>query len=83
MDLAAYVKLKGTGEMTRLHRESGVSYATIHRLSKKGHRLSHYDSAKRLSEATGGVVSIAELCEAPKLRKRRRVVRDSDAPGAL
>ena len=79
MNLAAYVKLQGDGEMTRLHRASGVSYTTIWKVAKKGHFLDSYDSAKRLSAATGGVVSIAELCEQPR-KKRKRSARDSDAP---
>jgi hypothetical protein len=83
MDLATYVKLRGTGEMTRLHRRSGVSYATIHRLATKdGERLDSWKAAKKLSAATDGAVSMEELCELPtkKSAKRRNTKRGSDAP---
>lgn len=90
MDLAAYVELDekqhGPGGLTRLHlRTSKVSYNTIWMIHKEGHRLTDYHTAKRLSAATGGLVSIAELCEpepkSKKKRARRRSRKESDAPG--
>jgi hypothetical protein len=87
MNLLAYVKLMGTGEMTRLHRASGVSYATIHRIVNDGHLMTSYVAAKRLSAATDGAVSVAELCEGPaskpqkrKKKRGRGRPRDSEAP---
>lgn len=54
---------RGAGEMSRLSRETGIAYSTIHRWV----RMKDPDvdvsikAARLLSQATGGVVSIAEL----------------------
>jgi hypothetical protein len=58
--------------MYRLHLLSGVSYQTIHALVTQDRRVKFYDVAKRISDATRGVVSIAELCESRRVRVRKR-----------
>lgn len=65
MRLAEYVKSRPRGEIARLARVSGVTTSVLSELVG-GHRLlSRYSVAKRVSNATGGVVTVAELCEAP------------------
>ena len=41
---------------------SGISYQTVHAASK-GEAIKLYETARRISEATGGEVSIEELCD--------------------
>ena len=62
MRMPDYIKDKPRGEMARLSRESGLAYGTVLNVCN-GELLKTYETAKKLSEATGGVVSIAELCE--------------------
>jgi hypothetical protein len=60
MLLADYVKREGNGAITRLQRKTRLAYTTVFRAL---HHAVGYRSAKKLSEATGGEVSILELCE--------------------
>ena len=46
----------------RLAKESGVSAQTVGNIDR-GMRLNTYNRAKALSDATGGKVTIRELCE--------------------
>jgi len=62
MRLDEYVEGKPRGEIARLARDSGLAYATVWNLCH-GDRLKTYDAAKRLSDATEGAVSVADLCE--------------------
>jgi len=64
MRFTEYVAQSPHGEMKRIEREARVGYQTLIR-AKNGIRLNEYDVAKRISDATGGKVSVAELCEAP------------------
>lgn len=70
MRLGQWVKQQGVGELTRLRRETGVAYTTIHLLAHDHHPAT-YAVAVKLSDATGGAVSVAELCELPRKRLRR------------
>jgi hypothetical protein len=63
MTLADWVKEAGRGAMSRLSQSTGVAYSTVHN-AVKGQLIKQYDVAKKLSEATDGKVTIAELCEA-------------------
>ena len=68
MDFSTYVKQQikagDKGPKTRLMRETGLAWSTIMRAHS---RLPlSYPSARKLSEATGGLVSVAELCEPTK-----------------
>jgi hypothetical protein len=69
MKLAEYVQ----GEVTRrnkfkttilkaLAKKSGVSYMTL-TIVERGGKMVHYDKAKCVSQATGGAVTVEELCE--------------------
>ena len=73
MMLSEYVRSKGSGEISRIVRVAEVANTTVHR-ALKGQPVSRYETAKRISDATGGVVSIAELCEpaTPKQPAPRR-----------
>jgi len=64
MRLKQWVELKGRGELTRLHMVTGIAYTTICKLAADANPA-RYESAKLISAATGGYVSIAELCELP------------------
>ncbi|MFW6087508.1 MAG: hypothetical protein ACODAG_09915 [Myxococcota bacterium] len=50
------------GTLTRIQRETGVGYNTLMR-AKRGEPIAHYETAKTISIATHGAVSIEELCE--------------------
>ena len=72
MRLKEYLDSKPRGELARLQERSGVTYGTIWNLANKpGEVLKTYDTAKRLSDATGGAVTIAELCELPPPKRKR------------
>lgn len=63
MKFAEYIAHAPKGEMSRLCRVTGLGYSTINEL-KNGKRCLHrYDVAAKLSLATGGAVTIAELCD--------------------
>lgn len=77
MRLKQWVEREGRGEIMRLMRVTGLSYQAVHAIAHG--RKSSYDSAERISKATDGAVSIAELCEAvptvaapPPRAKRKR-----------
>jgi hypothetical protein len=70
MTFAEWVKDQPYGVMKRLEREHGFGYQTLSRV-KRGERLKRYDIARRLSAATGGAVSIADLCEAQEHETRK------------
>ena len=62
MRLADWIQERGRGAMAALSRDSGLSYLTVFRASR-GRAIKTYATAKALSVATGGVVSVEELCE--------------------
>lgn len=62
MRLREYLDAAGHGEISRLVRAAGVAGSTIHDVLN-GKPIKRYETAKRISEATGGKVSVAELCE--------------------
>lgn len=66
MTLREYIDQAGHGVVMRLVRESGVAASTIYDHLKSGKPLRSYPAAKKLSDATGGAVTIEDLCELPK-----------------
>jgi DNA-binding transcriptional regulator YdaS (Cro superfamily) len=63
MRLSEWVKKKGVGEMMRLATVSGIRYGTIHELSQEHTtRAARGVTAMRISKATGGAVTIEDLC---------------------
>ena len=64
MNFAKWYDKAPAGTHTRL-RAAGIGCATIHRLAHGG-VIDSYELASRVSELTGGEVSIAELCTKAK-----------------
>lgn len=54
---------RASRRIRRLARESGLDYSTVWRIARRADRLDSYSKAKKLSAATGGAVTIAELCD--------------------
>lgn len=50
------------GEIARLVRITGISYPTVHAVARGSDYLRSYDRARKLSDATDGVVTVADLC---------------------
>ena len=50
------------GALTRLQEVTGLAYSTIH-AAFRGEPVRLYETARKISEATHGQVSVAELCE--------------------
>lgn len=61
MNFAAWYKKQPKGTYKRLHFDLGVASATVYKL-RKGGTIDSYALASLISEATGGEVSVAELC---------------------
>jgi hypothetical protein len=84
MLLQEWIERQGRGAITRLARLSGLNYTTVY-YPAYGAPVKTYDAAKRISAATGGAVSIQELCEpgvAPTKRKGRAIVPGQGGRGA-
>lgn len=65
------------GEIARLVRITGISYPTVHAVARGADYLRNYDRARKLSDATDGLVTVADLCTPDPRRhvtkpKRRR-----------
>lgn len=70
MRFDAWVRKQPRGTLKRLERDAGVGYMTLMR-AMRGDLIATYAVAKRISDATGGAVSIDELCEAEEPTPRR------------
>lgn len=66
MRLKEWVRRQGTGAISRLQRETGLAYSTIFRAAHDRKPV-RFATAKLLSEATNGAVSVEELCECPAM----------------
>lgn len=62
MTFPDWVKTQQHGTLKKMERAGVAGYTTLGRVAH-GELLSDYRVAQRISEATGGAVSIAELCE--------------------
>lgn len=71
MRLDEWVRRQGVGELTRLKNKTGLAYTTVHAIYR-GAQTPTFASAQALSEATGGVVTIAELCTTAQRPGRKR-----------
>ena len=58
--LAEYLRHEGKGAKSRLQRKTGLAYSTIHWIAT-GATTARPDTAKRIEEATEGVVTAVEL----------------------
>jgi hypothetical protein len=72
MLLSKLVRNEGRGAMSRIARETGCSYATIHAAATKNKPIQRYVTAKKISDATQGRVSIVELLEPWKYLPKKR-----------
>lgn len=50
------------GEIARLVRAADLSYPTVHAVARGKDYLRSYERARRLSDATNGVVTVTDLC---------------------
>ena len=62
MRLSEWLEKRGWGSAAQLSYDTRISTATISK-AVRGERIGQYRIAKKLSEATGGEVSIEELCD--------------------
>lgn len=62
VNLKEYCEQEDALSLREIAEKADVSYTTVKSV-RKGMRVKLYDVAKRISEATGGEVSIKELCE--------------------
>jgi len=62
MRLSHWVERRGRGALTYLSRKTGLAYSTVYYATYGGKRL-RYDTARLISEATDGAVSVRNLCE--------------------
>jgi hypothetical protein len=70
MDLDSYIRGRPYGEHARIAREADVFYTTLTAIRQR-RAVPKYETARRISDATGGAVSIAELCEPPPPKPMR------------
>lgn len=71
MLLAEYIaQQEGAGAISKLVRDAGVANSTIHDILN-GHRLSRLDTAEKISKATGGKVTVADLMLRKQPKRRR------------
>lgn len=69
MTLAEWLKAQKRGAATDLRRVAGVGWVTVWR-ARSGKPVS-FRVAEAISVATGGAVSIADLCRGAPTRRRR------------
>jgi hypothetical protein len=74
MRLSEWIAQRPRGEITRLMRVTGISYAAMHALSHDKN-VALFRTAVIISEATGGAVTVRELCTLPPLVTPKRVLR--------
>ena len=70
MKLKEWVERTGRGAITLLHRRSGVATTTIDDILLHG-RIPRVSTARKLSEATDGVVTVPEILGLDDEPKRR------------
>lgn len=61
MRLSTWIALQGRGSIAALARATGKRYHTIHALAR-GAAHATYKTALLIQTATGGLVTVAELC---------------------
>lgn len=60
---------EGKGVYTFLFRTSGVAYRTVLKLARDGHGTKNFEVAEKLSKATNGECSIAEILNPERFQK--------------
>lgn len=71
MRLDQWVAAAPPGELSRLSRVTQLAYTTVFAIAH-GQQTPRYDTAERISRATGGEVTIAELCRPARPERKRR-----------
>jgi len=71
--LQEYLSKQGHGAKAQLRADTGLAYSTIHWIAA-GRTRPKIETARAISEATGGAVSVAELLglDAGDVRQRRK-----------
>lgn len=62
MTLHDYIEAQGAGTISRLMRTTGCAATTLHGVLD-GAPIARYELAKRIADATGGAVTVHELCD--------------------
>jgi hypothetical protein len=75
MTLSDWLEAQPKGVLTRLARDSGLAYTTVFFVAHGG-SVKTLDTARKLSDATGGAVSVEELCR-QSTGPRKRTARDT------
>ncbi len=71
MHLAEWIDSQPYGEISRLARETGLVFNTIQYL-RFGRHIPSYATAKKISDATGGAVTLDELFSPPPPKRSTR-----------
>lgn len=79
MDLGLYADRQKHGELTRLQRATGCGYAMLWLVAKTGKRLKNEKVAQRISDATDGEVTVADLIEPLPARVLKRLAKEREA----
>lgn len=75
MRLADWIGEQPRGALSRLQREVGIAWPSMYAIYS-GEATPRYETARKISLATGGAVSIPELCEPePAATPRKRITR--------
>lgn len=61
MRFEKWIKKQPRGTLKAIERSAGISYTTLLKL-RRGERMDSYGLATRISEATGGDVTVEDLC---------------------
>jgi hypothetical protein len=75
MLLTDWVEREGRGALARLSKATKVTYKTVYRAGKKGLPITVHSVAVKLSEGTGGEVSVDELTDPDSFVKKKRARR--------
>jgi hypothetical protein len=71
MLLEQWVDEEGPGALVRLQVKTGLSYTAVQKAVRRT-SSPDYDTARRISEATSGMVSIAEICGPPRRKPKTK-----------
>lgn len=73
MHLDEYLARGGRGTLERLREKTNLAYTTLYR-AKRREPIKTWETAKTISVATGGVVTVQELCEPAPLSTAEQAV---------
>lgn len=70
MRLDRWISRQGYGALSQLARDTGLSYGTIYAAYSRS-ACTTYQSAALIEKATKGAVTIAEICSARPIKRKR------------